>query len=142
MFKDKSGFCIQYIYFFPATCDYCLIKDSKKWLSSYQKRDIAQGLSVLHLGSLNHVYLLQILPYQPPHPFIGGFFPLTKRKMKELRKLRPQKKGPFYSKIKGADLFISSEIIMHLSMLRPRVGAGYPREIDLVSFSLGGDFDI
>ena len=32
---------------------------------------------------------------------------------------------------------------MHLSMLNPRVGGGgYPREIDSVSFSLGGDFDI
>ena len=32
---------------------------------------------------------------------------------------------------------------MHLSMLSPRMGAaGYPREIDSASFSLGGDFDI
>ena len=75
--------------------------------------------------------------------------------MKELRKLHPRKKGPLYSKIKGADLFISSEIIKHLSMLGPRVGGdapinlrtqggggGKPREIDLASFSLGRDFDI
>ena len=34
---------------------------------------------------------------------------------------------------------------MHLSMLSPRVegwGAGYPREIDSASLSLGWDFDI
>ena len=31
---------------------------------------------------------------------------------------------------------------MHLSMLSPRVGGGYLRKTDLVSFSLGGDFDI
>ena len=38
----------------------------------------------------------------------------------------------------------NSNVVMHSSMFGPRVrgGAGYPREIDSASFSLGGDFDI
>ena len=34
-----------------------------------------------------------------------------------------------------------SVIIMHLSMLSPRVGAGYPREFDIMKLSQGRDFD-
>ena len=42
-------------------------------------------------------------------------------------------------------IFIRIIVLMHLSMLSPRVGGGgtdYPREIDSASFSLGADFDI
>ena len=77
-----SGFCIQSIFFFVQPL---VITESKKWLSFHQKTDVAQGLSVLRLGS--HIKLSRVLgslfQYQPPPPFNGGFFPLTKRKIKE-----------------------------------------------------------